>query len=174
MKPIFSAFNKAKALYEADIDLVLPDEPETCPTCDDDYELRALFQAMTRQPKWFMPHCTGTQPTASVSAILRYWREHNGWKSPGYAIICKPSGEWTLLAPLDSITNGCRGYNSNSLHVATIGGLSEDDRTPEQVRFVELCWKYIKEKWPNVRPISHNTVNPAKACPRYRAEGLGG
>jgi N-acetylmuramoyl-L-alanine amidase len=178
IKPIFNAhkiaFNKAKALYEADIDLVLPDEPETCPTCHDDEELRALFQAMTRPHKFFMPHCTGTQLDASVSAILRYWREVNKWgEVPGYALICNPLGEWTQLASLDSITYGCRGYNSNSLHVATIGGLHVDDRTPEQVRFIELCWKYDKERWPNVRPISHNTVNPGKACPRYRAEDLG-
>lgn len=77
-------------------------------------------------------HCTATSQLATVDSIKEYWRNVLGWKNVGYSYIIGINGERHILAHLSQVTNGVRGYNWNSVHIAYIGGKTTDDRTPAQ------------------------------------------
>ncbi len=114
-------------------------------------------------------HCTATAQTATVDAIQRYWRDVLGWKNPGYHYIYPASGEEVKLLDEEKTANGARGFNRRSVHLAYIGGLTEDDRTPQQKtamysRIIKLRCHFIGAK-----VVGHYELNPKKDCPRFNA-----
>lgn len=83
-------------------------------------------------------HCTATSQSATPDAILNYWKNTLGWKMPGYHYIIDPQGKTTVMAELSEVTNGVRGYNWNSVHMAYIGGKDGiDNRTNAQKKEME-------------------------------------
>ena len=46
-----------------------------------------------RAINYIVVHCTATQPTATVEAIKKYWRDVMKWKTVGYHYIIKADGE---------------------------------------------------------------------------------
>lgn len=88
-----------------------------------------------RPIKRIILHCTGTTQNATVEGIKRYWRNVLGWKNAGgYSYIIGVNGERNILHNLSQITNGVRGFNKTSVHIAYIGGRDGDDRTLAQKR----------------------------------------
>jgi N-acetyl-anhydromuramyl-L-alanine amidase AmpD len=87
-----------------------------------------------RPIKRIVLHCTATTQNATVEAIQRYWRDVLGWGNVGgYSYIIGVNGERHILHHLSQITNGVRGFNRTSVHIAYIGGKDGiDDRTPAQ------------------------------------------
>ena len=78
-------------------------------------------------------HCTATTQNATVDAIKAYWRNSLGWRNFGYHYIIGVNGERHILSHLSKPTNGVRGYNWDSVHIAYIGGKGGvDDRTEPQ------------------------------------------
>ena len=78
-------------------------------------------------------HCTATTQNATVDAIKAYWRNSLGWNNVGYHYIIGVNGERHILSHLSKPTNGVRGYNWDSVHIAYIGGKGGvDDRTEPQ------------------------------------------
>lgn len=77
-------------------------------------------------------HCTATTQQATVDAIKNYWKNVLKWKQVGYHYIIGVNGERHILTNLSNVTNGVRGYNWNSCHIAYIGGKHGDDRTQAQ------------------------------------------
>lgn len=114
-------------------------------------------------------HTTATPLKATVESILDYWKDVLGWRQVGYHYLIDYKGGRNILAKLSEVTNGVHGYNKDSVHISTIGGLYMDDRTPAQK--AELI-KLIKELRSddilgNVPIVGHTDLNPKKACPRY-------
>ena len=72
-------------------------------------------------------HCTASQQTATVQQILREFTQR-GWRTPGYHYIIDPKGILTQLVAEDRISNGVKGYNSESINVAYIGGIDANNR----------------------------------------------
>ncbi|MCH5690064.1 N-acetylmuramoyl-L-alanine amidase [Niabella sp. W65] len=92
-----------------------------------------------RQIKYIVIHCTATPQTTTVKSIQNYWRNNLGWKMPGYHYIVNPNGTVISLLPIDQVSNGVAGYNSNSIHISYIGGVGAggvpvDNRTDWQKR----------------------------------------
>jgi len=72
--------------------------------------------------------------------------------------------------PIEDISYGCRGCNSNSIHVATIGGLVYDDRTHLQKEAMYRVVKELVDKFPDAVVIGHrDRPNVRRLCPRYDA-----
>ena len=92
---------------------------------------------MKRPIKYIAIHCTATQPTATVAAIQRHWKDQLGWKSPGYHLLIEPNGTIHRLLDFNGVANGVRGYNKESVHISYIGGITKegspiDNRTEAQ------------------------------------------
>ncbi len=149
--------------------------PEEHPISESEQELRAYIQAshITRRITHAVVHCAATQPTASVSSILNYWKNVLKWKNPGYHILIGQKG-FTVLANFNEVTNGAVGYNGNGVHISYIGGIDKagkplDTRNDLQKRLIQVCLEELKKKIPTLRVIGHNEV-AAKACPSFKVK----
>jgi N-acetylmuramoyl-L-alanine amidase len=113
-------------------------------------------------------HCTATPRNTSIESIKNYWKYKLNWNNPGYHIIIEESGEIVYLTDcFCKIVNGVKGFNRNSIHIATIGGKFKDDRTKAQKASLHMTVIFLKECFPNASIIGHHDLNPNKECPRY-------
>ena len=56
---------------------------------------------------------------------------------PGYHFIIKPDGEAVKLLSVDEVSNGVKGFNSETINISYIGGIDKqgkpiDNRTDAQ------------------------------------------
>jgi N-acetylmuramoyl-L-alanine amidase len=111
-------------------------------------------------------HCTASTQEASVESILNYWSNALGWKSPGYHYLVDPTGKTHVLAQLNQVTNGVRGYNWNSVHISYIGGkYGIDNRTNAQKIEMERILKNLIKPFylgPEVHVAGHRDFSPDK------------
>lgn len=128
-----------------------------------------------RDIKYIVVHCTATQPETEKKAILDYWKNNLGWKNVGYHYLIDRFGVIHELARLDQITNGVKGFNSQSVHVSYIGGIDrqgkpKDTRTPNQKYALEVILSDLKKKFPNAIIQGHRDFGVNKACPSFDAK----
>jgi N-acetylmuramoyl-L-alanine amidase len=131
-----------------------------------------------RDIKYIVIHCTGAPASQTTTAIKAYWKAI-GWKNVGYHKLISADGSFETLATDDKVTNGVKGYNTNSIHICYKGGVIEgkpaDTRTPAQKSTLETLVKEYATKYPNAEIKGHRDFpNVAKACPSFSvAEWLG-
>ena len=128
-----------------------------------------------RDIKYIVVHCTATQPETEKKAILDYWKNNLCWKNVGYHYLIDRFGVIHELARLDQITNGVKGFNSQSVHVSYIGGIDrqgkpKDTRTPNQKYALEVILSDLKNKFPNAIIQGHRDFGVNKACPSFDAK----
>lgn len=125
-----------------------------------------MARNLRRKVKYIVVHCTGTSPHVSVDAIRRYWKEQKGWKSPGYHIIVEKDGIAHILEDFEKITNGVKGHNSHSIHIAYVGGINEfghevDTRTDRQVLEMANWIRFLKQEIaPKAKILGHRDLSP--------------
>lgn len=135
-------------------------------------------------------HCTCDPDNAFRSR--EYYRylffDVYGWKHWGYHVIVFQNGKWEVLQPLPketadggfidaaSLANGAIGYNSDSLHIAYVGGLSRytfryaDTRTPQQKETLQMLVSKYKELYKVNEVIGHRDLpGVKKSCPCFDA-----
>jgi len=131
---------------------------------------------MDRDIRFIVVHCTATDQYVNPNNILRYWREHLGWKNPGYHYLIEPSGTVLALHSEFKLSNGVRGYNKHSVHVAYVGGIGhgnqpEDNRTEAQKLTLLNLLKVLKNRYPGAVVLGHRDFpHVAKACPSFDAK----
>lgn len=129
-----------------------------------------------RNIKYIAVHCTATAQSATVEAIQKYWREHLGWQMPGYHFIIKSDGTVVNLLPIEKVSNGVAGFNSELINVCYIGGIDkagkpQDNRTPAQKAAMLKLLKELKVKFPNAVIQGHRDFPKVKkACPSFDAK----
>ena len=133
---------------------------------------------MKRQIKYIAIHCTATQPTATVAAIQRFWRDRLGWKSPGYHLLIEPNGTINRLLDFNGIANGVRGFNNHSVHISYIGGIDSkgkplDNRTAAQKKAILDCINEVIA-WSDNKCLiiqgHRDFPNVKKGCPSFDAK----
>lgn len=118
-------------------------------------------------------HCTGTPPFTPVENIQQYWRDTLGWKRPGYHYIIPMSGELVKLAELDTITNGAKGYNEDSIHIAYVGGINVHNKNADTRNAAqrEAMFKLIRDlriKLDFIPVLGHcDLPGVKKYCPNF-------
>ena len=129
-----------------------------------------------RKIDWIVIHCTATQPNATKQSILDYWKNILKWKSVGYHRLIDANGVIHELAKYEQVTNGVKGFNSNSIHFSYIGGVDEkgkpkDTRTLKQKESLLYLIKQAKKQFPNAIVQGHKDFKGvAKACPSFEAK----
>lgn len=131
-------------------------------------------------------HTSATPQTASVKSIINYWKHHLKWENPGYHFIVEADGTIHRLLPLEEVSNGVRGHNSDAIHICYVGGIHpsgfpEDNRTLAQKLAIAWLIEYVQGKLeksfreefgnsdyikPRVR--GHNDFTNKKACPSFK------
>lgn len=126
--------------------------------------------------KYLAVHCTATSQKTSISAIQSYWKNQLGWKMPGYHFIVKPDGEVVNLLPIEQVSNGVEGFNSQTVNISYLGGVDAenaplDTRTPQQKASLLKLLKELKQKFPTAIIQGHRDFpNVKKACPSFDAK----
>jgi hypothetical protein len=153
----------------------LINEAEQCKITKSIAEIEAWInnQVVTRELDTIWIHCTGTLPTVSWSAILRYWRVNLKWENPGYSIGIGQEGV-TILQDLQYPTNGVRGHNLRGIHISTTSGLNaqgkiEDNRNVFQQQMTHAIVQMLLNRWPHLKVRPHYAV-AKKACPAFDFE----
>ncbi len=129
-----------------------------------------------RAIKYLAVHCTATSQTVSISAIQSYWKNQLGWKMPGYHFIIKPDGQIVTLLPIEQVSNGVQGFNSQTINISYIGGVDAknvpvDNRTPQQKATLLKLLRELKQKFPTAIIQGHRDFpNVKKACPSFDAK----
>lgn len=129
-----------------------------------------------REIKYITIHCTATQPNTKKEAILNYWKNTLKWKTVGYHRLIDANGVIHELAKYEQVTNGVKGYNSNSIHFSYIGGIDEsgrpkDTRTIKQKESLLYLIKQAKKQFPNAIVQGHRDFKGVvKACPSFDAK----
>ena len=124
-----------------------------------------------RKIKYLVAHCTATPHSTTVESIKRYWKEVKKWKQVGYHFLIEADGNVVQLAPIEKITNGVGGFNSNAIHFCYIGGLKIDDRTDSQKASMLALMKQHKTMFPSAKIQGHRDFpGVKKACPRFEAK----
>lgn len=114
-------------------------------------------------------HCTASwQNNTTVESLRREFRD-KGWKAPGYHYVVFPDGKVFKMLEEGLVANGVKDYNSNSIHVAWVGGIkydvkrrliSVDNRTDEQkVALFDLLTK-LKIRYRGAMILGHRDISP--------------
>jgi N-acetylmuramoyl-L-alanine amidase len=128
---------------------------------------------MKRNIKYIVVHCTATPVHATIQSIQDYWRNHLGWKSPGYHYIIKRNGQVVRLQDEAKIANGVAGFNTSSIHLSYIGGVDKDNkptdnRTTEQKDAMFDLIMRLSHTYPNAEIKGHRDFpNVHKDCPSF-------
>lgn len=129
-----------------------------------------------RSIKYIVVHCTATPQNTTLASIQNYWSASLRWKNPGYHYIIPPDGQLVNLLSPDKIANGVAGFNSESVHIAYIGGVDDhnkplDNRTKAQRRTLFRAISALSCAYPGALVRGHrNFPNVAKACPSFDVE----
>lgn len=129
-----------------------------------------------RAINYIVIHCTATQPDVKIESIKRYWKENLKWKNPGYHYMIKADGEIVKTLPIDHISNGVAGWNSQIINISYIGGIGKsgnpkDTRTEEQKKSIVRLLRELKSKFPKAKIQGHRDFpNVYKACPSFDAK----
>ena len=96
-----------------------------------------------------MIHCTaGHAPAEAVQNYFLRPKSQNGrgWNTGGYHRIIEKDGTIKKMYDFSKITNGVSGYNSDTIHISYVGGvteknvnIAEDTRTTEQKKAIHIC-----------------------------------
>ncbi|WP_346236169.1 N-acetylmuramoyl-L-alanine amidase [Niabella insulamsoli] len=129
-----------------------------------------------RKINYLIIHCTATPQSTTIDSIKNYWKNNLGWKNPGYHYIIEPNGNVVNLLPIDKVSNGVGGWNSQIINISYIGGIDTkgramDNRTPEQKAAILRLLKELKAKFPKASVAGHRDFpNVHKACPSFNAK----
>ena len=121
-------------------------------------------------------HCTATQPESSIASIQNYWKNNLGWKNPGYHYIIDRFGNVVNLLPIELVSNGVQGYNSQTINISYVGGIDKsgkpkDTRTEAQKQSILKILKELRVKFPKAKIQGHRDFpNVKKACPSFDAK----
>nr|DAK05561.1 MAG TPA: endodeoxyribonuclease I [Caudoviricetes sp.] len=140
-----------------------------------------------RNIKYIAVHCTASSQHATSKELLLEFKR-KGWSKPGYHYIVDVSGKVFNTLSEDEVSNGVKGFNSNLINVAYIGGIDTkgkpvDNRTEEQKKSLLLLLKALRKKYPNAIIQGHRDFSPdtnkngivdpwerIKACPCFDAK----
>ena len=121
-------------------------------------------------------HCTATQPETSIASIQNYWKNNLGWKNPGYHYIIDRFGNVVNLLPIELVSDGVQGYNSQTINISYVGGIDKsgkpkDTRTEAQKQSILKLLKELRVKFPKAKIQGHRDFpNVKKACPSFDAK----
>ena len=140
-----------------------------------------------RNIKYIAVHCTASSQHATIKELLLEFKR-KGWSKQGYHHIVDVNGKVFNTLSEDEVSNGVKGFNSNLINVAYIGGIDAkgkpvDNRTEEQKKSLLLLLKALKKKYPNAIIQGHRDFSPdtnkngivdpwerIKACPCFDAK----
>lgn len=126
-----------------------------------------------REIKNIVIHCTATDQSTKIENIERYWRENLKWIHKGYHLIIEADGNVVQLQDFEIPSNGVAGHNYNSINIAYIGGIDEqnkafDNRTLKQKIAMKATLICLKNLFKTAQILGHRDFKGVvKDCPSF-------
>jgi N-acetylmuramoyl-L-alanine amidase len=125
---------------------------------------------------YLVVHCSATGPKQNVGAAdIDKWHRAKGWKCIGYAYVIKRDG--TVEEGRDDSVIGAHveNWNSNSVGICMVGGVSADDPKKAEDNFTPAQWvslkallMKLKTKYPKAHIQGHRDFpDVKKSCPCF-------
>jgi len=109
-----------------------------------------------------------------VEEIRKWHVEGNGWTDIGYHYVIRRNGKVEVGRPLERPGAHAKGYNSNSIAIAWVGGMAsgseepEDNRTAAQNETMVNLIKELQQKFPGAALLGHRDLKGVnKDCPCF-------
>ena len=125
-------------------------------------------------------HCAATKPSANIGAAdIDRWHRAQGWRCIGYHFVIRRDGTVEEGRDVEVIGAHVEGYNSNSVGICLVGGVSEKDVnipennfTPAQFAALKKLLLELREKYPTAHIQGHRDFpGVKKACPSFAVSG---
>jgi N-acetylmuramoyl-L-alanine amidase len=106
------------------------------------------------------------------------WHRHRGFLMVGYHYIIKRDGLLETGRDADAVGARARGFNSTSISVSLVGGVTEKDVAISENNFTDAQWvtlealiKQLTELYPDAEVLGHRDLpNVSKDCPAFDVE----
>ena len=138
-----------------------------------------------RNIKFIAVHCTAGPLYQTTDEILAYWRNVLGWYERGYHEMISADGSFEVLTPIETASNGVKGYNKETINICCKGGIDAkgkpvDNRTDAQKATLKARIIFYKKQFPNAVVLGHRDFSTdqngngiierwefIKSCPAY-------
>lgn len=114
-------------------------------------------------------HCAATKASWDGGAAdIDGWHRKQGWDGIGYHFVIRRDGRVEVGEDLKKVGAHVQGYNSASVGVCMVGGLSADGKSGEN-NFTDAQWASLKSlvttlkhTYPEARVLGHRDMSPDK------------
>jgi N-acetylmuramoyl-L-alanine amidase len=124
---------------------------------------------MRRRTDYIVVHCSATPPSSNIGADeIRQWHMSppRNWKNIGYHIVIRRDGTIEFGRHLDADGAHTLGYNTRSVGVCLVGGISQTDRksefnyTPAQLDSLKIVLQMLHRAYPQAEVLGHRDLSP--------------
>jgi N-acetylmuramoyl-L-alanine amidase len=116
--------------------------------------------------EWVVVHCSATNPDQDIGEDeIRQMHLAKGWDDIGYHVVVRRNGAKEYGRPFDVRGAHVKGYNSHSLGICMVGGVSvngppENNFTPEQFASVLEVLDALHILFPTAKVKGHRDFFP--------------
>jgi N-acetylmuramoyl-L-alanine amidase len=132
--------------------------------------------AKRKQTDYIVIHCSATKPSMDIgTAEIRKWHKDKGWSDIGYHAVIRRNGIREQGRNLDEIGAHVSGFNSLSVGICLVGGISEkglpeNNFTKAQFSTLKKIVSEYKKLWPTAIVQGHRDFPGVyKECPCFDA-----
>ena len=109
-------------------------------------------------------HCTASPQGWGVKELQQVFKQR-GFQRPGYHYVVTADGVVHALQPEELISNGVKGYNSETINVAYVGGIDKsgkgvDNRTDAQRSSLRKLLGELRSRYPKAKIQGHRDFSP--------------
>jgi|TARA_R100001440_G_scaffold33069_2_gene51949 N-acetyl-anhydromuramyl-L-alanine amidase AmpD len=126
-----------------------------------------------RKTNYIVVHCTATKPEMDIDAEwVRKIHRGQGWLDIGYHKVIKRDGTIENGRDINAIGAHVKGYNSQSIGVALVGGVdndlkAENNYTDEQFSALQMLLLSLSKDFPDAEIVGHYNLDDRKECPSF-------
>jgi N-acetylmuramoyl-L-alanine amidase len=131
----------------------------------------------SKDVKYLVVHCSATKPSMNIGAAeIDRWHRQKGWRKIGYHFVIKRDGTIEPGRGLTEIGAHAAGYNSVSIGICLVGGVSEQDvkkaennfTIPQMESLHHLLSSLLDASFPKAKVLGHRDLpGVAKDCPSF-------
>ncbi len=133
---------------------------------------------MRKQTNYIIIHCSATKPSMDIGFDeIDRWHRSRGFISCGYHRIIRRDGTIEQGREDTEVGAHCRGRNHDSISIAMVGGVNEDDIKEWVDNFEAPQWTALKalvihfhKQYPKAEICGHYKFSDTKECPSFDVE----
>jgi N-acetylmuramoyl-L-alanine amidase len=132
--------------------------------------------AKRNKTEYLIIHCTATKPSMDIGLTeVDAWHRHRGFFGCGYQLIIRRDGIVENGRNIGDVGAHAKGYNHNSIGIALVGGVTEDDVSISENNFTEIQFDVLSDvittlqlSYGDIQVLGHRDLPDVKKdCPAF-------